>query len=190
MRAHDMRTCACMRMRTCCLDAEGRCGHACICMYAYAHMTYGCQVGDDSDVCLACAYVRMCEMIGCQAHHRRPRRMAVLEHGTASFAWDRMQNVASVAVLLVSAMFQMWFSCGERRRSPNVRSLLLTFCGQGAKVCAAFILRKTAWLFCEGRAHGRPGHEARVCGNAVFARRNHHGTYINIRRAFCCASAA
>ena len=78
--------------------------------------------------------------------------------GRPPFAWGRMQNVAIVAVLSVSAVFQMWFSCGERRRSPNVRGLLLTFCGQGAKVCAAFILRKTAWPFCDGCAYGRPGH--------------------------------
>ena len=84
-------------------------------------------------------------------------------------------------------MFQMWFSCGERCRSPNVRGLLLTFRGQGAKVCAAFILRKTAWPFCGGFAHGRPGHVFPHVRAAVFARQNHHCTYINIRRAFCCA---
>ena len=104
-------------------------------------------------------YVRMCEMIGCQAHHRRPRRTAVFgKNGRPRLTRGRMQNVAIVAALLVSAMFQMWFSCGERRRSPNVRGLVLTFCGQGAKVCAAFILRKTVWPFCDGCAHGRPGH--------------------------------
>lgn len=98
-----------------------------------------------------------------------------------------MQNVAIVAALWVSAMFQMWFGCGERCRSPNVKGLLLTFCGQGAKVCAAFILRKTAWPFCEGFAYGRPGHVFPHVRAVVFARQNHHCTYINIRRAFCCA---
>ena len=84
-------------------------------------------------------------------------------------------------------MFQMWFSCGERCRSPNVRGLLLTFRGQGAKVCAAFILRKTAWPFCEGSAYGRSGHVFPHVRAVVFARQNHRCTYINIRRAFCCA---
>ena len=133
-------------------------------------------------------YVRMCEMIGCQAHRRRPRRTAVLgKNGRPRLMRGRMQNVAIVAALWVCAMFQMWFSCGERCRSPNVRGLLLTFCGQGAKVCAAFILRKTAWPFCEGFAHGRPGHVFPHARAVVFARQNHHCTYINIRRAFCCA---
>lgn len=110
----------------------------------------------------------MCEMIGRRVHRRRPRRMAVLENRAASIDRGRMQNVAIVAVLSASAVFQMWFSCGERRRSPNVRGLLLTFCSQGAKVCAAFILRKTAWPFCEGRAHGRPGHAFPHCAGSRF----------------------
>ena len=46
--------------------------------------------------------------------------------GRSPFAWDRMQNAAIVAVLLIFVMFQMWFSCGERCRSPNGRGLLLT----------------------------------------------------------------
>lgn len=74
--------------------------------------------------------------------------------GRSPFAWDRMQNVAIVAAVSACAMFQMWFSCGERCRSPNGGGLLLTFCRRGAKVCAAFILRKTVWPFCDGCTHG------------------------------------
>lgn len=83
------------------------------------------------------------EVLGQQTPRPRPRRMAVWKIERPRFAWGRMQNVAIVAAVLARAMFQMWFSCGERCRSPNGGGLLLTFCRRGAKVCAAFILRKT-----------------------------------------------
>lgn len=108
------------------------------------------------------------EAFGRQTHRRRPRRMAALVYWAARFCPSRMQNVAIVAAQLACGMIQMWFSCGERRRSPNAKGLVLTFRRRGAKVCAAFILRKTVWPFCDGRAHGRPGHVFLHCAGSRF----------------------
>ena len=97
--------------------------------------------------------------------------------GWSPFAWDRMQNAAIVAVLLIFVMFQMWFSCGERCRSPNGGGLLLTFCRRGAKVCAAFILRKTVGHSARGAPTGDLAMCSHVVREAVFARQNHRCTY-------------
>ena len=120
-----------------------------------------------------------CEVLGRQTPRPRPRRMAVRKNERPRFARGRMQNAAIVAAVLACAMFQMWFSCGERCRSPNGGGLLLTFCRRGAKVCAAFILRKTVGHSARGAPTGDLAMWSHVVREAVFARQNHRCTYIS-----------
>ena len=64
----------------------------------------------------------------------------------------------------------------------------MTFCRRGAKVCAAFILRKTVGHSATGAPTGDLAMCSRAVREAVFARQNHRCTYIyRARRAFCRA---